>query len=346
MVDLSLLFTAVSAESPCGDDLEYDASFLELERAAQGLPERQMGDAVLAAEPPEWRKVRDLATGLFGRSKDLRIANYLVQSSVALDGLPGLSQGLTLVRELLERYWDGLYPRLDSEDDNDPTFRLNALRGLIADPLLQLLRDAPLVRSRAFGTVSLRAALNAAGLQRFASETLNLEQVAGAFQNSEAEELASTRAALAETQVQLVSIESAVSERVGAAEGIDLAPLKQMIRLALQLIDEHAPQADGAPAGMPIGEAAANDPPTQGASSAASPPAAPRAAAEISSRDDVLKTLDRILTYYARHEPSSPVPVLLTRAKTLVTADFAAIVRNLIPDGISQFENLRGPGSE
>jgi type VI secretion system protein ImpA len=336
------LFTAVSAESPCGDDLEYDASFLELERAAQGLPERQMGDAVLAAEPPEWRKVRDLASGLFGRSKDLRIANYLVQSSVALDGLPGLSQGLTLLRELLERYWDGLYPRLDSEDDNDPTFRLNALRGLIADPLLQLLRDAPLVRSRAFGTVSLRAALNAAGLQRFASETLNLEQVAGAFQNSEAEELAGTRAALAESQAQLVAIESAVSERVGAAEGIDLAPLKQLIRLALQLIDEHAPQADDAPAGIP----AANDPPTPGASAAGSAPAAPRALTEIASRDDVLKTLDRILAYYARHEPSSPVPVLLTRAKTLVTADFAAIVRNLIPDGISQFENLRGPGSE
>ncbi|MNF28312.1 hypothetical protein D3C84_89860 [compost metagenome] len=342
MVDLPLLFTAVSAESPCGDDLEYDTSFLELERAAQGLPERQMGDAVLAAEPPEWRKVRDLATGLFGRSKDLRIANYLVQSSVALDGLPGLSQGLTLIRELLERYWDGLYPRLDSEDDNDPTFRLNALRGLIADPLLQLLRDAPLARSRAFGTVSLRAALNAAGLQRFASETLNLEQVAGAFQNSEAEDLASTRAALAEAQAQLVAIESTVSKWVGAAEGIDLAPLKQLVRLALQLIDEHAPEADGAPAGVP----AANDPPTQGASGAGSAPAAARALTEIASRDDVLKTLDRILAYYARHEPSSPVPILLTRAKTLVTADFAAIVRNLIPDGISQFENLRGPGSE
>lgn len=342
MVDLPLLFTAVSTESPCGDDLEYDASFLELERAAQGLPERQMGDAVLAAEPPEWRKVRDLATGLFGRSKDLRIANYLVQSSVALDGLLGLSQGLTLIRELLERYWDGLYPRLDSEDDNDPTFRLNALRSLIADPLLQLLRDAPLAHSRAFGTVSLRAALNAAGLQRFASETLNLEQVAGAFQNSAAEELASTRAALADAQAQLMAIERAVSEKVGAAEGIDLAPLKQLIRLALQLIDEHAPQADGTPGGVP----AANDPPIQGASGAGSVPAAPRALTEIASRDDVLKALDRILAYYARNEPSSPVPVLLTRAKTLVTADFAAIVRNLIPDGISQFENLRGPGSE
>ncbi|MDE9402804.1 hypothetical protein NB851_029300, partial [Pseudomonas aeruginosa] len=53
-----------------------------------------------------------------------------------------------------------------------------------------------------------------------------------------------------------------------------------------------------------------------------------------------------LLEYYVRHEPSSPVPVLLKRAKTLVTADFAEIVRNLIPDGISQFETLRGPESE
>ena len=75
-------------------------------------------------------------------------------------------------------------------------------------------------------------------------------------------------------------------------------------------------------------------------------PAAPHVSGEIGNRDDVLKTLDRILAYYARHEPSSPVPVLLSRAKTLVSADFATIVRNLIPDGFSQFEKLRGPDGE
>ena len=60
----------------------------------------------------------------------------------------------------------------------------------------------------------------------------------------------------------------------------------------------------------------------------------------------MLRSLDRLLAYYSRHEPSSPLPVLLNRAKNLVNADFAAIVRNLIPDGMSQFENLRGPESD
>ncbi|WP_280529446.1 type VI secretion system ImpA family N-terminal domain-containing protein [Pseudomonas sp. Ost2] len=49
---MPLLLAAVSANSPCGEDLEYDAQFLQLERDAQGKPERSMGDSVQPAEPP------------------------------------------------------------------------------------------------------------------------------------------------------------------------------------------------------------------------------------------------------------------------------------------------------
>lgn len=224
MLDVPVLLAAVAPDSPCGEDLEYDAAFLELERIAQGQPERQMGDAVLPAEPPEWPRVRALACELFGRSKDLRVANLLLQGNVALDGLDGLAEGLLLVRELLDQYWDGVYPLLDADDDNDPTFRINALTGLVAEPLLQLVWAIPLVRSRAFGPVNLRAALNAAGLQRFASETLSPEQIAGAFADADADALAATRRALEGAQEHALAIEGGVAERVGSAQGLDLAP--------------------------------------------------------------------------------------------------------------------------
>lgn len=344
VLDVPVLLAAVSPDSPCGDDLEYDAAFLELERIAQGQPERQMGDAVLPAEPPEWPRVRALASELFGRSKDLRVANLLLQSNVALDGLDGLADGLLLVRELLGQYWDGVYPLLDADDDNDPTFRINALTGLVAEPLLQLVWAIPLVRSRAFGPVNLRAALNAAGLQRFASETLSPEQIAGAFADADADALAATRRALEGAQEHALAIESGVAERVGSAQGLDLGPLRQLLRQALQVFDLYGPQGAGEPL-APGAEAAADE---QGGAApvAAVAAPAPRASGEIANREDVLRQLDRLLEYYVRHEPSSPVPVLLKRAKTLVTADFAEIVRNLIPDGISQFETLRGPESE
>lgn len=340
VVDAQRLLDSISPDAPCGDDLEYDAAFLELERAAQGQPERQMGDAVLPAAPPEWRQVRDLCVELFKRSKDLRIANYFLQSAIALQGLPGLVQGLQLIRQLLAQYWDDLHPKLDAEDDHDPTFRINALAGLNAEPVIHLLWSMPLISSRAFGSINLRAALNAAGLQRFASESLSSDQLGAAFQDCEGEQLESCRTALNDAQGALLAIESEVNERVGSERGADLGAIKQLLRHAVQIVAEHAPQPGVASPVAAAGErvdVAMSTPPVD---------APPRVAGEIGNRDDVLRSLDRILSYYARHEPSSPVPVLLSRAKSLVSADFATIVRNLIPDGFSQFEKLRGPEGE
>lgn len=338
MMDVQRLLEPISPESACGDDLEYDAAFFELERAAQGQPERQMGDAVLAAEPPEWRQVRDQAGALLGRSKDLRIANYYLQSAIALEGLPGLAQGLQLILELLRRYWDGLHPGLDASDNNDPTFRINALAGIGAEPVIRLLQDMPLIKSRGFGSVSLKAALNGAGLQRFASESLTPEQVGAAFQDSASEQLDSCRSTLAAAQANLLAIEAEVNQRIGSERGANLDSIKQLLRHAVQILNDHAPGQtdDTATASTTLDDAAA----VPGSAST------PRPREEIGNRDDVLRTLDRILGYYARHEPSSPVPVLLNRARSLVSADFATIVRNLIPEGISQFEKLRGPEGE
>ena len=167
------------------------------------------------------------------------------------------------------------------------------------------------MRSRAFGPVNLRAALNAAGLQRFASETLSPEQIAGAFADADADALAATRRALEGAQEHALAIESGVAERVGSAQGLDLGPLRQLLRQALQVFDLYGPQAPASPgAGRRSGRRRAGAAPV---AAVAAP--APRASGEIANREDVLRQLDRLLEYYVRHEPSSPVPVLLKRAR-------------------------------
>ncbi|MFJ2381434.1 type VI secretion system protein TssA [Pseudomonas protegens] len=339
-MDVPMLLAAVSATSPCGEDLEYDADFLHLERAAQGQPERSMGDSILPAEPPDWRSIQQQSLDLLARSKDLRITHFLLQSTLALEGLPGLATSLELIDGLLRDYWADLHPRLDADDDNDPTVRINALAGLTSDTTIGLLREAILTRSRTFGPVSLRAALNAAGLQHFSGESLGSDHLAGALQDSDPEHLDAIRSALSAARSAAESIEKQVSEQVGSASGVDLTTLKQPLRLALQVLGQHAPQS----AQNAVEEHA--DGPSTEEPGAPAAPAPVRISGEISSREDVLRSLDRLLAYYSRHEPSSPLPVLLNRAKNLVNADFAAIVRNLIPDGMSQFENLRGPESD
>ena len=52
--------------------------------------------------------------------------------------------------------------------------------------------------------------------------------------------------------------------------------------------------------------------------------------------------LDKIISYYQRHEPSSPVPVLLTRAKRLVSADFLTIMKDMAPQGVDQVRQIGG----
>jgi type VI secretion system protein ImpA len=338
VLDVQLLLAPVSPDQPCGEDLEYDAAYLALERSAVGQPERQMGDAILPAEDPDWRDVREQANALLARSKDLRIVQYVVQSSLALDGLAGLAQSLELIRQLVVQYWDGLFPLLDADDDNDPTFRINALAGLAAESNLRLIREAEFIRSRAFGPITLKAALNASGLHAFSSEQLSAEQLGGAFRDCEAERLASVRETLTQAQSCAAQIESEISERVGSVQGLDLLPLRQLLKQALLILNEQSPA--GADATSDFSDA----PPSAGQQGQGEPAMA-RVSGEVRSREDVLRALDRIIEYYARQEPSSPLPVLLSRARGLVDADFATIVRNLIPDGYSQFENLRGPDS-
>ena len=60
------------------------------------------------------------------------------------------------------------------------------------------------------------------------------------------------------------------------------------------------------------------------------------------SREDVVRALDGICAYYARNEPSSPVPLLLERAKRLVPKNFFEIMEDLAPDGMAQLTAVSG----
>ena len=50
ILDLDSLLLDLSVDAPCGEDLEYDPAFGELERSAEGKPEQQFGDTIVEAE--------------------------------------------------------------------------------------------------------------------------------------------------------------------------------------------------------------------------------------------------------------------------------------------------------
>jgi len=344
VIDVERLLQEVSSETPCGGDLEYDPEYGEMARASEGKPERQMGDSIVEAEDPDWRTVGEKATELLSRTKDLRVGVLLVQALLHTDGFEGLSDGLRVVQGMIDRYWDGLYPELDVDDDNDPTMRVNALVTLTdPDAMLNSVRTAPIVSSRVFGRFSLRDIELATGevsAPEGGPEPVGTETIDGAFMDADVEELQATVEALGQAAGCVETIEAMVTERVGSARAVDLSDLPRMLQELQTVLAERLSRrgvSSSVAAEQPGGE------PTPGGAGGPQPVVAP---GEIRSREDVIRVLDRACEYFERNEPSSPVPLLLRRAKRLISKDFMEILKDLAPDGVVQAENIGGTSSE
>jgi type VI secretion system protein ImpA len=56
----------------------------------------------------------------------------------------------------------------------------------------------------------------------------------------------------------------------------------------------------------------------------------------------VLRAIDAICAYYARAEPSSPVPLLLQRSRRLVTMSFLDILKEMLPESVANLQKISG----
>jgi type VI secretion system protein ImpA len=62
------------------------------------------------------------------------------------------------------------------------------------------------------------------------------------------------------------------------------------------------------------------------------------------TRAEALHLIDLACDYYDRNEPSSPLPLLLRRARRLADMGFIDILRDLAPDGLGQAQVVTGAG--
>jgi len=328
---LEVLLAPVSSESPCGADLEYgDPAFAELERAVLGKPEQQIGNTVVPAAEPDWKSVEKQATQLLGRTKDLRVSVHLANALLHTRGLDGLADGVGLLSKLVESYWEGLHPRLDPDDGHDPTMRVNILASLAAPEILSAVRTTRLVASKTLGTVALKdieAALEGGAAGSNGEQSSTVAAVAMDCDLASLQEIVATARTCAQ---ELGALETAVSARVEASHAPSFSKLAALVRKAeTYLGGKLAERTPGAVVGG-NGEAASGGAPTAAFTG------------QITSREDVLKALDRIAAYYTRYEPSSPIPLFMERCKRMVMMSFVDIVKELVPEALSQVEVLKG----
>lgn len=342
-MDLAPLLQPISSDAPCGPNLKATFAYVEFERLTREKPAQFNGKTLITpAEEPAWRDVVKHANTLLLRSKDLRIAVALTRGLVHTAGWAGLAEGLSLVRQLLEVFWNDIHPQLDPDDEDSPTLRINVLGELAQeDTLLAPLKRQVLVSAPRAGRFSLRdislATLPPSATAGETKASIDPGLIQAAFTEIDLEELRRTAAVVDASREQVAGIDRFIGQKLGAAQSENLAKLTRVIQDAHRILADkialRAPAVDAENGDGSMSEAAARN------GQSATGPGAP---SMIRSRDDVVRALDAVCEYYRAREPSSPVPILLNRAKALVSKDFLEIIQDLVPDGMSQLRLIRG----
>ncbi len=370
--DLDTLLTEISSDAPCGKDISYDADFLELERIAEGTAETQVGDHVQEAVEPDWKEVRQLSLDLLERSLDLRLIIYLSAAMLRLEGISGLSNGLALLRGLVEQYWEHLFPQLDPEDDNDPLERMNIIGSLsppatvMNDPMqfIPRLMALPLCKSddARLPHVSLRHMLIESGeilpSEAEAGGTPSLQLIDAAFEQTDSGTLKTIDQVIGDCLEHLNVLDQALMDNVGVSAAPNFSRLDHVLkqmrsktamyleRRGYRSSDASLPNQTDTTSQSHLNEDGSilkgTSMDTENQSITGRGAKGHPLFGRITSNQDVLKALDMIIAYYTQSEPSSPVPLLIKRAKRLVGKSFVDIIRDLSPDAMSQVKMVSG----
>jgi type VI secretion system protein ImpA len=343
--DIEKLMLEVDPAAPCGPNLEYDPAFVALEQAVLGKQEVQYGKTISAAEPPDWKAIRRSAGELLARSRDLRLVVHLLRANLSLHGIDGLTEGVRLIERLLEERWDSVHPQLDADDGMDPMLRINTL-AILSDKatLLKDLKEAPLIVLPVLGPLTFRMLDIATGELAMPDGPgkIPLASIELALADVDTPSLGRAVAALTHAFDSVTNIEALLVRQAGSAKALNLEALTRALKRARDFLGhqlEKRPAAPGTEAVAETAEGVAGAPNGPGRAGVGPAPIS----GEITGRPDVLLMLDKLLKYYREHEPSSPLPLLLVRARGLVDKNFVEIMEDLAPAGVAQLLVISGP---
>jgi type VI secretion system protein ImpA len=326
--EIESLLDPISAEAPCGVDLE-DTQLLAGFDAF-----RLFGNATPLPVDTEWRAIRDQSLEALTKSRDLRLLAHLAAAIVRIDGLGEFCSVIAVADSWLTQHWDVVFPRVDE----DAVLRKNALN-CFADRMavVDAVRRAPIVAHRQFGAFCLRDLELSTGQLAPTEADTNAPtsaQIDATLAGASVEDLSALAGKLTAATGALRNIVSAMQNRGGFESAPDfdpvLKPLARMEKLCAEQLETRMPGT-----GTVSGEAG-------GAADGGSGALAGSGGGEIKSRQDAIRAIDAAALFFRKNEPSSPVPLLLDRAKRLVSKSFMEVLEDLAPDGVGQAKLVSG----
>lgn len=333
------LIAPITDESPCGQSLDpsellaFDAYRVFGQQVALDAPleindggrESERRRTPKPADSPEWLEIRDRALAALARSKDLRVLALLGAALLRIEGPYAFCQVVSVASAWLAEFWDTVHP-VAGDDTIERQSALSAFNDYFA--IVDPLRRAPLVSSRRHGHLSLRDI----------EQVAETPAVAAAFDELALPDLRCAWQRVAQARQAVIQIE----ERI---KGADADPVLSLDDLSTQLerLDRVLRGQLGRRPESGVAADVAVDGPVRSTSNG---DIAPGAIGAIRTRQDAIRALDAVATFFRETEPSSPVPLLLDRAKRLVSKNFLEVLADLAPGALGEVRVASGVRNE
>jgi type VI secretion system protein ImpA len=331
ILDVDALLAPIAGENPAGEALRYAGIYDTIKEARRADDDLPSGEWKRKTKTADWQAVIRLATeALTTRSKDLQITAWLVEALIQRHSFPGLRDGLHLLWELQERFWDHLYPQIEGGDLESRATLLE----WVNEKLPPILRQSPLtqgtngeryswLRWEESRKVDDLGRKDQAAMEAALSEgKITGEQFDKAVDTTPLEYYQTLFEDLRDSRKEYDALQHVVDDKFGQEGAPSLRGLKETLDACQELVEDilnkrgglvtepASAQLDTAPA--PQAAPLVKHDSTRAASSA--PPIQGGLSLEPQDRSDAIQRLLAVAAYFRRTEPHSPVPYLVQRA--------------------------------
>ncbi len=353
--DIKAMMTELP-DGKSGENCEYDPLYMELDELAVPVADQEMGDSVTEGRDADFRKLQKSCEELWSKTRDLRVASYFTIASFCNNGLKGLEQGLELIDYLLENMWDEVWPQLDPDDDNDPTERINSLSmlspksGAFSDPIqfMNHFRQVKLCEGLPY---SLRDYLILQGILD-GGENYDVDPVLmqGQLSNAPYESMLSAQNSTNHVIELVNKITDEFNEKAGQNGYLSMDSLLTELKHLKKFYESYVqtPSNDDNNVQQTDASETVDNLENTVATVASRPQSAPAIKATdvrsviISNRIDALLLIRKCSDYFAKAEPTSPLPYLLKRALRMADMNFVDILAEIDQNSLEKVKEQLG----
>lgn len=347
LIDVASLVQPFGGENPAGNEIREDVSpkspYQMIKSARQGAraaERNSLFDESSNEAVDHWHKVLNLAPDILsGQSKDLEVASWYTEALVRIHGFSGLRCGFELIAQLIDGFWDNLYPQPDEDGVATRVAPLAGLNGEGAEGvLIAPIRNVPITQGNPPGPFSLWQYQQARDVQKISDENARAEKAAKVgflvedINNAVNESSEAFYVDLRDEIKTCIDIYQKISrsltERCGTHDAPPTGNITSALDECLSTINHIAGHK------FPVEES--KDEENEATENEGGAATTTAAKGPIASREQAFKQLRTIAHFFRQTEPHSPISYVLDKAVQWGGMSLNELILELIPDAASR----------